>query len=309
MNLKQLAFELHADEATDTSEFRRRARVLQTLWREEQGYPCGQHRGLPLGSRLPMPWAEETLVNYLTEGVRAVVRAEVCDAKASKGKLFGRPRIFNDLLSSQPLCFNLFGELRRDLRLASAVIRSLTGGRFAEVTQIDFEYSPGRRDPRYLDDRSAFDVFLRCKTPTGKPGFVGIEVKYHENLQGPPGDDKPRYSEIADLMGCFKNDYKPLKHSPLQQIWRDHLLAGITRLADNYDDGLFVTLYPKDNTHVAKVLSAYRTCLTDEETFASWTLEEFVRVLQENAKAPWITAFTDRYLAFEKIDKLLASES
>jgi hypothetical protein len=56
-------------------------------------------------------------------------------------------------------------------------------------------------------------------------------------------------------------------------------------------------------------LNSYRTHLTDEETFASWTLKEFVSLLQSNSKAPWISAFTDRYLAFEKIDNLLDSNS
>jgi hypothetical protein len=193
--------------------------------------------------------------------------------------------------------------------LASKVIKTLTAGRFTEVTKIEFEYSPGRRDERYLNDRSAFDVFLRCKTSTGKEGFVGIEVKYHENLAGKAGDDKKEYSIIAKRMECFREDLKPLKQSPLQQIWRDHLLAGITRIVDKYDDGLFVTLYPKDNTHVSKALSAYRTHLTDADSFASWTLEDFVASLRSYSNAPWIAAFTDRYLSFDKIDKLLESDS
>jgi hypothetical protein len=312
MNLKHLAITLHADEATDASEFQQRARVLQSLWREEQGYRCGEHQGSKgtrlLGSRL-MPEDAKTLKNYLTETIRGVVEDEVCNIKASEGKLYGKPRIFNDLLSSQPLCFNLFGELTQDLALASKVIKTMTAGRFTEVTKIDFEYSPGRRDPRYLNDRSAFDVFLRCKTSTGKEGFIGIEVKYHENLQGPPGEHKQRYDDVAKQMECFGKDHEPLKKTPLQQIWRDHLLAGITRIVDNYDDGIFVTLYPKDNTHVSTALNEYRTHLTNEETFASWTLEDFVAALRLHSEAPWITAFTDRYLAFDKIDKLLESDS
>lgn len=58
----------------------------------------------------------------------------------------------------------------------------------------------------------------------------------------------------------------------------------------------------------SKALSAYRTHLTKTETFASWTLEEFVNVLQANSKATWISSFNDRYLAFEKINKLLESD-
>ncbi len=90
------------------NEFQRRARVLQSIWRQEQSYPAGRRgRGAKertLGSRLPMPWAEATLANYLSETVRTVVRSDVLDRHRRRGKLFARPRIFNDLLSSRRMC-------------------------------------------------------------------------------------------------------------------------------------------------------------------------------------------------------------
>ena len=311
MQLNDLATSLDVLERVDVSEFQRRARVLQSIWREEKGIPCGEHTGPTgsrrLGSRLPMPWAQDTLANFITESVRTVVRAEVCDSVASKGKLYGKPRIFNDLLSSQPLCFNLFGELAGDLPLASTLVNELTHGRFTEVTAIEFEHSPGRGDIRYLNDRSAFDVFLLCRTAGGGNGFLGIEVKYHENLIGTSGGHKKRYDEVADLMGCFATDRTPLRLSPLQQIWRDHLLAGITLIEDEYDDGMFVMLYPRDNTHVSAALKGYRAQLTSAESFAPWTIEDVAAVLADNSRATWIGAFVDRYLAFGKIERLLAA--
>lgn len=311
MNLDELAASLDVLERVDSSAFQRRARVLQSVWREERGLPCGEHNGRlgarALGSRLPVRFAEDTLANFLTETVRAVVRAEVCDPDASAGKLYGKPRIFNDLLSSQPLCFNLFGELTRDLPLASALVSSLSRGRFAEVTSIAFELSPGRGDPLYLSDRSAFDVFLRCRGAAGGTGLVGIEVKYHENLRGTAGDHKARYDEVADMMGCFVSDRGPLQFSPLQQIWRDHLLAGITRIEDGYDDGMFVILYPRDNPHVSTALDDYRAQLSNADSFAAWTMEGVVGKLRELSDAAWIDAFSDRYLAFDKIDLRLGA--
>lgn len=310
MELDKLAERLCVLERTDLSVFQRRARVLQSLWRQERSFGCGEHHGpkgaRPLGSRLPMPWAYETLANFLTDPIRDVVRAEVLDEKASEGKLYGKPRIFNDLLSSQPLCFNLFGELSRDLPLASAVVSDMTGGLFTEVTGIEFEWSPGRCEPHYLNDRSAFDVFLRCRTAAGGKGFIGIEVKYHENLKGPPGEHKKRYEEVASAMGCFSEDVETLKKSPLQQIWRDHLLAGVTRIADGFEDGLFVTLYPKDNLDVASALNDYHTQLLNDGSFTGWTLEDFVEKLSACSNALWIDAFANRYLAFEKVDRRLA---
>jgi hypothetical protein len=311
MNLDELARSLHVFEPTDISAFQRRARVLQSMWRQEHGIDPGEHRGPAgtriLGSRLPMPRAEQRLENFLTDAVREVVRAEVCDPDASAGKLYGKPRIFDDLLSSQPLCFNLFGELTRDLSLASKAVASLTGDRLTEVSGIEFEVSPGRGDPHYLDDRSAFDVFVRCRNAAGQPCFIGVEVKYHENLIGTASGHKARYDEVADLMGCFREDRSPLMAPPLQQVWRDHLLAGITRIQDGYGDGLFVTLYPKDNGHVSDALERYAAQLTDTGSFAGWTLEDFVGALRRFSDATWIGEFADRYLAFDKIDQQLGA--
>jgi len=315
MDLITLAKEHHAFESVDKSDFQRRARILQSLWRQGQGILPGEHRwktrdGVarirPLGSRLPMPRAQESLANFLTDGIREKVRNEVIDRKNSAGKLFGKPRIFNDLLSSQPLCFNLFGELAHDLTLASILVNDFSGGRFPEVVSVSFEHSPGRGDARYLEDRSAFDVFLHCHTATGADGFIAIEVKYHENLAGKPGAHKTRYDEVADMMGCFSEDRRLLQTAPLQQIWRDHLLAGITRKVDGYADGLLVMLSPRDNHHVSDAVVSYRQQLTDSSSFESWSLEDVVGKLKEHSDAAWIDAFRNRYLAFEKIDRLLS---
>ena len=118
----------HVYEKSDMSNFQRRARLLQSIWREEQGFEIGRHKSRNsqrlLGSRLQMPWAKETLANYISDVTKDVVCTEVSTPKAN-GKLFSKPRIFNDLLSSQPLCFNLFAELQKDLSLASKVFTIL----------------------------------------------------------------------------------------------------------------------------------------------------------------------------------------
>lgn len=106
MDLTAIAKEHHSFEAVDKSDFQRRARILQSLWREGLGIPPGEHhwetrggvsRARPLGSRLPMPWAQETLANFLTDSIRKIMRTEVCSPKTSAGKLYGKLRIFSDL--------------------------------------------------------------------------------------------------------------------------------------------------------------------------------------------------------------------
>jgi hypothetical protein len=295
--------EHHAFVSTDNA-FQRRARILQTLWREAQRLPIGEHRGRPLGSRLVMPDAQTGLTNYLTDNIRDVVRREVLDPKRSAGKLFGRPRIFNDLLSSQPLCFNLFGELSLDLALASRVFADLAGGRIATVTAIGFEHSPGRGDAKYTGDRSAFDVFVEYVT-SGRRGFLGVEVKYHEALGDPQAPHRSRYDEIAERAACFAASATVrLKASPLQQIWRDHLLAHALVQSGEYDEGTFAFLYPRENGRCVDAVAAYRTCVKEPSAFEAWTLEDVAEAVRRHGGGSWVGAFVDRYLAFQKIGRV-----
>ncbi len=302
--LVELAELFHVEVADDNA-FQRRARLLQSIWREQQNYPIGIHKERPLGSRLAMPWAQETLSNYLTDTIRHVVICEVKN-KARSGKVISEPRIYDNLLSSQPLCFNLFAELQNDLDLATKVFDRLTASRSARVTGIEFEHSPGRGDRRYLADGSAFDVYVTYRTKSGKNGFVGIEVKYHENLNDNPASHKPRYDEVANSMGCFLTSKRSaLMTRPLQQIWRDHLLAGVLRQVDIFDDGFFVFLYPEGNMNCQNAVQSYLNCLTSTDSFAVWTLESVTNAVLQATTAKWVHDFADRYLNFGKIDALL----
>lgn len=92
-DLDNLARKHHAYVPSDDRGFRREARILQSIWREGQGYEAGEHDDQHLGSRLPMPWAEETLGNFLSDTIRHVVRNEVSNPSKNRGKIYGRPRL------------------------------------------------------------------------------------------------------------------------------------------------------------------------------------------------------------------------
>lgn len=264
--------------------------------------PIGDHNGKALGSRLPVDYAERELANYLTPGIRQVVRDALDNAAESQ--LFSKPRIYNDLLSSQPLCFNLFGELTLDSDLAARAFRALRPDSIGAVTSIGFEYSPGRSTERFTNDRSAFDVFVEYDVRGGGRGFLGIEVKYHESLKEPAAPHRKRYDEIATAMGCFDPaKMTVLRDAPLQQFWRDHLLAG-SMLADpylGYSEGSFIVVYPAANPFCRSAVRQYRQCLLHQSTFDSWTLEEIVGVLSLFTQDAWVEELRRRYLDFSQL--------
>lgn len=278
--------------------WQREARLLQARWREREELAVGLHRGRPLGSRLAMPFAKDGLASFMTEATRDVVRAEVFDPLKSAGKVYEEPRLYDNLLTSQALCFNLFAELQRDLGLASRALGRLLKGATVEVTAIEFEHSPGRSDPRFTADKSAFDVFIAYDSG-GEQGFVGIEVKYAEGLNDKVARYRARYDEVAQAMGCFVPESLPrLRQQPLEQFWRNHLLAGSLLLqpASGFRYGTFVVLYPTGNAVVSRAVEAYGTCLTDASTFAPWSLESVLDAIQGEGGGDWAPAVRERYL-------------
>lgn len=281
--------------------WQQRARLLQALWRERQGLPAGPRSATDpslLGSRLRLEDGEPPrLRNYLSAAARGQVLRAVADASTS-GALLSRPRLWVDLLSSQPLCFNLFGPLADDLETASLALGAVWPDRITRVTRVAFEFSPGRRDPRYTGNRSAFDVFVEYDGLRG-PGFLGVEVKYHENLVvSAAADPEGRYLAMAAGTGAFKTQSEPLlTRPPLQQLWLDHLLA--LRLSSAHPErwahGGFVLLYPEDNMLCARAAEQYRECLSDGSTFEGLTLERLVGAIRETTDAQWIEDVQDRY--------------
>jgi hypothetical protein len=98
-----------------------------------------------------------------------------------------------------------------------------------------------------------------------------------------------------------------LKKKPLQQIWRDHLLAGsMLEKSGPYGDGFFAFLHPKDNEPCVRAVERYRACLSIQTTFVPWTLEAVVEAVKAAGGSAWIDSFAGRYLAFDKIDSRLA---
>lgn len=110
-------------------------------------------------------------------------------------------RLWNNLLSSQPLCPNLFGNLKLDLAKATRNFRELLPDFVASAEDIYFEHSPGRGDANFTDDHTAFDVFVCCTTTDGFSGFVAIEVKYSETMAEPLATVRPRLDELSTAVG------------------------------------------------------------------------------------------------------------
>jgi hypothetical protein len=225
--------------------FRSAARLLQALWREDRDLPISSYVGedgkrRKLGSRISEA-AGGAGGNFLTSEISHIARREV--AYREIGALIDKDRLTTNLLSSMPLTFNLLAPWMRALERSSGYLRELLPAFTGNASQFHFEHSPGRGNPKFTGDYTAFDTPIRYADVNGRTGFVAFEIKYSESMREPMSELKARYDERSDASGLFTDPAAAaLRTNPLQQLWREHLLA--QSMIDNglYDEGYLVTI-------------------------------------------------------------------
>ena len=281
------------------TDFSAHGRLLQSKWRHKKGLPFEKY-----GNFLPVDFAKASKANFITDNIRQLIEPVIKEIRA-KGGMIKEPRIWDNLLSSQPLCFNLFGELALNLSLATKFFKELFQDEVLEVTQIQFEYSPGRGGNFHCDN-SAFDVFIEFNNYLGDKCFIGIEVKYAECLKeetpkkAKASFDKhhPSYTSLTNHNIFKPNAIDILKFVPLSQIWRDHLLALSTLKL--YNKGIFVYLFPRWNRECQQGVDQYLTFLQSNDEaqthFAPRHLENFIQILKKINPTDWTYELEERYL-------------
>lgn len=291
------------DPATTT--WKRTARLRQARWREARGFPIGAEPyaggdGATLvGSRVALDFAMAMGANFLSPSIRAAVQARL--TKPENGQTLKEERLWADLLSSMPLCFNLFGELPADAELGANAVRSWWADAPTGKVAVRFEHSPGRRDPLFLGNKSAFDVAFESEQSDGTFGIIGVETKYHEHAKAeavPKPKALARYEEVTERSGLFKADWRAaIAGTELQQIWLDHLLvlSMLQHPSKHWSWGRFVLVYPNENPSFARAAERYREVLSDAATFEARTIESLVDV-EGALPEPVVRAIRERYL-------------
>lgn len=310
----------HSPEMT---EFKREARWLQHRWAvEEQGVTkFGTHRGRGTDPDLPpedihngTKLVEEDAdlgVNFLSPKIHDVAKDRVLNKQPDE--TLEPQRLFRDLLSSMPMAFNLFGEASLS---TNEVSRQRLAGVFGVEPQtpseIIFEWSDARRDERYTNDRTAFDVALLLGDPRGTRTAVGIETKFHEHStkEQKPNHSKPaalaRFDRQTDFLEAiavrsevFKTGWQnDVLETDLRQIWRDHLLAlSMRQQASKWtDETKYVLIYPRRNVSFRDAAARYKDLLVDGDTsFRALTIEDVVEAAFAHG-GPTRGLFERRYL-------------
>lgn len=234
--------------------------------------------------------------NFLTGAAR-----DEAEKRIRQG-LMATVRLRNNLLSSQPFCFNILAPLAVDTQRATRLLRTIPGiPADLEATQLLFEYAPDKVD--HLNDNTAFDACVFYTRPEGVRGFIGIETKLTEPFSQDEYRFSRRYSQFQNsprwwwLAGAEVN----FSNKQYNQLWRNHLLAFSMLDLNEYNEGYSVVISHERDTECKAAMTAYRTHLLPEGDLT--LLDVRLDVLMERwdkaaiqTEYDWLRKVRQRYL-------------
>jgi hypothetical protein len=268
--------------------FRQSTRLHHARWRSARGHPFGSQPIVPkpgqgshpVGNRVPLAYGRETGATFVTPAALAAARHRT--SYVEREQSFDHQRLWADLLSSEALAFNLFGDFAADLGRADDAVHAWWPDAPGRVSEVRFAHSPGRLDGQWLNSLRAFDVALVLDGGHGTKAIVAVNLTYHERQQfeTPKPGNRPRLSEVHIRSGVFRPEaFDRLKgRSDLWEPWLEHLLllSMLQHPSGEWTWGRYVFAYASGNPDMTDVQGRYRQLLADESTFAAVTLEEFL---------------------------------
>ena len=248
--------------------------------------------------------------NFLTEYAFNYAKDRVTNRH--KYETIESDRLFNNLLSSQPMAFNLFCPLKQMLvmcpEVASKVIRTaLPDYPIHKVTEVDLEFIPEKYE-KLTGDKSAMDAIIRFEDEEGKDGFIAIETKYSENLGTNVASRREKSIECIKQLKCFSPDVEQsiiAGNTALTQIYRNFLLSEMYGFYEGIQS-YSIILAPKEHPTTNNELESLTNVLRDEykNKIKKIDLENFVNTIINNSPNEYRAVFErfyDRYLNFDKL--------
>lgn len=238
-------------------------------------------------------------LNFLTPKIFEIAKSRMEEDQGMVEEF----RLLNNMLSSQPMCFNLFGPMVKDLNLAKRVVDHILPGQVKEVITVKVEHAPEPAS-EYLNDRTAFDAFIDFVGTDDKRHFIGIETKLTEPFSQKEYDGEcyRRWSDRDDSP-WLKEAWSHLAEIRHNQLWRDHLLAVAMELhpESSYESGSLMLVYHPRDKHCDETKRIYQRLLKPEnKSFLDYPLDKLMKVIEpqlnDDGQKKWLNDFKDRYL-------------
>lgn len=243
------------------SEFKQRMRFHQAWWRafvlaEEPGnHPVRKNE--TLGSTIMN--GKNNHKNFLSKKTVDAINKTISEREESHFGILQEDRLFNNLLSSQPLCFNFFGELKNCPALALKVLQRFYPD-LTEVVWVKFEFAP---EERYTNDNSAFDVAFEVRAGD-KTGLLGLECKYTDSFSATEYD-KDAYRLIYSQGNhmAFIEPYEKYTTSKFNQLFRNQLIGEALVQNEKYNFVLTGLFCHQDDKDARKTATEFQGMLKD----------------------------------------------
>lgn len=290
-----------------TNELVNKYRLKQSDYRENVlKEPCGvgPHRNSKDTHGNMLVNGEITGSNFISNVAFKYAKQKVLDKEVNKFLTIDEYRLFNNMLSSMPMCFNLFADLRQmlidDYIEATRVVKGL----FKEISWIekvcfiDIEFIPLPIE-KYINDRSAFDAIIIAQDKFGNKGIIGIETKYTDILGENTSAETVQKSKLAS--GLFsKGLQEELKNNGYKQIHRNLSLTYSFAKENGYKYYHNVIISPEDDEiSTIEINELRKNMKTPEDSLFKISLEDFVNrgILCDNKQfQSLMTRFNLRYL-------------
>lgn len=330
------------------SNFRRNAEAAQKRYREERGIQPGSIE-LTRGTsndrrreRVELDYLIPKEVRFQSENFLSTAAYEAALDRAGmepgdvkpKDKGVAYDRTFFNMLSSQAMCFNIFGTLARvdgGLELLSACLAELLPP-VHTVTRLELEHAPSGNP---FKDQGAYgvdcDVYLEYNDANGDSGVIAMETKFvepdfstcghrkagakHPCPEGTTGRDcvyravnKFEYWETSDRIGNLPDGSidSPCRFGDGKwQLWTNHTLA-YSEAGAGRAPALYVVCAPHANDTLLSrdgdsTLDRYRDLVADADTVRTLWVEDLVAALERNVPAEfpertrWLQGLRERY--------------
>ena len=216
-------------------------------------------------------------------------------------------RLKQNMLSSMPVCFNLFGALRREPGFLE-LIRSTLDPEATSIVRVDCEWAPPPAEA--LSDKTAFDAVVVVSRSDGSTHLIGIETKYTEPFSTTeyPVD---RYRIPHDSSGWFlTNTADGLTAASTNQLWRNALLATTCENNDHANTSAVAVVALSNDRKATAAVAGLRAAMHEpERRCLSVSFQKFVDAARQigGALTSWADQFERRYLDLSPVADIESS--
>ena len=317
--MKDIEDNIYGNQCGSDNAFTRKARLLQSMYRveigEEEGFGPTRNSKRKYGNMIS--GGEVSGKNFLMKETFEYAKERVEKKKKEKTvETIDGFRLFNNLLSSQPMAFNMFyplmSLLKQDPAMVTLAVRSVFKNLpVFEVTEIGLEFIPTPIE-NYTNDKSTMDAYIKFVDNKGGKHIIAIETKYTDVLGVNEASRCEEQKQMLVDTGLFSEDFEELLMGgkvKLTQIYRNLLLTERYRMVEGLKDSYSVMLSPKEHPSTQEEISSVTEYLKPEYAYklSAVSLEDFVDAMIQYLPeyyAQVYERFRGRYLSFGKVDML-----